>query len=244
MQMVGWLRRYWRHSVGLLLLGAVLYILIVPNFCGRPVTITRQMRPGEQWRYTLVQTFQLKDQSAQLELQITDTVKTVQPYGSAIVERTIAGDPEAIQALREHMRLFGELPERMRLRFTPEGEEIPMGNTAVLLTSVPYAYPHRAVRVGEQWEKLHTLGSMKTRYRCRFTGWERVEGAPCYKIVARAEPLPDSLPQIQGEVTVYLDTRRKWTRAIHGKLIMAAGSFQAHTTLELKGHPAEEGKTQ
>lgn len=244
MAMMGWLKRNWRLVVGLLLLGAVLYLIIVPNFCGRPVAITRQMRPGEQWRYTLVQTFQLKDQSAQLELRITDTVKTVQPDGSAIVERTLEGDPEAIRALREYMLPFGELRERMRLRFTPEGEEIPLENTAMLLTSVPYAYPHRAVCVGEQWEKLHTVGSMKTRYRCRLTGWERVEGAPCYKIVARAEPMPDSLPQIQGEITVYLDAKRKWTRAIHGKLLMSAGSLQAHTTLELKGHPAEEGKTQ
>lgn len=237
-----WLKNHWRGlAAGIAVLGLG-YALLTAHFYGRPLTLRRQMQPGEVWRYTLTQTFQLNEQTAQLQLAITDTVLSVQSDGSAIVERTLHGAPETLQILQEQMHLFGKLPQRMRLRFTPDGEEIPLQDTATLLTSVPYAFPHKAVAIGDEWERLQTFGTMRTRYRCRLVGEATVQGVPCWKIVAKAEPVANSLPQIQGEVTVYLDRKRQWTRAMHGTLMMSAGKFQGSMRLALNGSPTKQGK--
>ncbi|MER3401992.1 MAG: hypothetical protein C4337_01485 [Armatimonadota bacterium] len=236
-----WLKNHWRGLVAWVAVLGMGYALVTAHFCGRLVMLRRQMQPGEVWRYTLTQTLQLNEQTAQLQLAITDTVLSVQSDGSALVERTLHGDPEILQILQEQMHLFGKLPQRMRLRFTPDGEEIPLQDTATLLTSIPYAFPRKAVAIGDEWERLQTLGTMRTRYRCRLVGEATVQGVPCWKIVAKAEPFAHSLPQIHGEVTIYLDHKRQWTRAMHGTLMMSAGNFQGSMYLVLNGSPTTQG---
>lgn len=239
-----WLKTRWHLLVVLLLGIGFAYGILTVHLCGRPTSLQRKMRVGDQWRYTLTQTFQLNDQSAQIQLSLMDTVVAVKPDGSAIVERVLQGDSETIKTLQEQMSVFGKLPERMRLRFTPDGEEIPLENTASFLTSVPYAFPPKAVRRGDEWEKLQTIGSMQTRYRCRFSGLKQIDGVACWEITAQAEPLPDSLPQIRGETKVYLDVKQRWTRAMHGTLTMSAGNLQGKLTLDLKGQPVAQGEQQ
>lgn len=243
-KMIAWLKTWWYLLVALLVAMGFSYGILTVHLCGRPIHLQRKMRTGDQWRYTLTQTFQLNDQSAQIQLALIDTVVAVKPDGSATVERVLQGDPETIKTLQEQMSVFGKLPRRTRLRFTPDGEEIPLENTASLLTSVPYAFPPKAVRLGEQWEKLQTIGSMQTRYRCRFSGQKRIDGVACWEITAQAEPLPDSLPQIRGETKVYLDVKQHWTRAVHGTLTMSAGNLQGKLTLDLKGQPAAQEEQQ
>lgn len=207
--------------------------------CGQPHhSIVRTMRPQETWLYTLEETLQVKEEQAYLKVEILNKVSEVKPDGSAIVERELRGDAETIRALQESMGMFGTLATRSRLRFTPKGEEEPLDGSATLLVSVPYAYPDKPVKVGDRWERTHTSGSLKARYQCQLVGIEKFEGAPCYKVQAEAQPLPNSLPQIEGEVSIYIDTESGWVRHIQGILTMSAGGFEGKLTLKVVGRPA------
>ncbi len=206
--------------------------------CGEPrYEIARTMKVGDTWSYTLEETLHIRDESVSLQVELINRVVEVKHDGSAIVEREIEGDPETLKTLQEEMTLFGTLPTRSRLRFTPRGEEEPLDNSATLLVSVPYAYPDKPVKVGERWEHTHTSGSMKAHYQCRFVGIENLNGTPCYKIRATATPIPQSLPQLEGEVTIFIDTKSGWIRQIEGILVMSAGEFRGDLKLKVVGRP-------
>jgi hypothetical protein len=60
------------------------------------------------------------------------------------------------------------------------------------------------VRVGAQWGRVQRVGSLEVKYLCQLEGIETLDGAQCYRIRVQVEPLPDSLPKMQGEMTVYV----------------------------------------
>ncbi len=206
--------------------------------CGEPrYEIVRTMKVGDTWSYTLEETLHIRDESVSLQVELINRVIEVKPDGSAIIEREMRGDPETLKALQESMGMFGTLPTRSRLRFTPKGAEEPLDDSATLMVSVPYAYPDKPVKVGERWEHTHTSGSMKAHYQCQLVGIEQLNGVPCYKIQAKANPVRGSLPQLEGEVTVYIDTLSGWVRQIEGILIMSAGEFRGDLKLKVMGRP-------
>ncbi len=208
-------------------------------------TIERRFQQGERWRYTIVQTVDLPPRQATVELTITDTVLEVHSDGTATVERIVHGSPDQLKTLRESLAPLVVLEPKTRWKVSPRGKETLLQGEGALLTSVPYAYPDRPVQPGAQWGILDGIGSLQTRYMSRFEGVIELEGVPCYKIRTQAEPLPDSLPAMTGEIVVHLDRRTGWTRHIEGTLKMQAGELSGTVYLKMHGLPepsASEGK--
>ncbi|MFN7017938.1 MAG: hypothetical protein ACK4RG_01530 [Fimbriimonadales bacterium] len=207
--------------------------------CGEPeYTIQRNLTQGEHWRYTLHLQGELQGQTDTLKLEYVDTVQSVASDGSALVERTIQATPEELKRLQASIGPFGVLKPKTRWKLFPDGREIPLDKDAFLLGAFTYAYPDRPVRVGAQWGRIDGVGSLQVKYLCRFKGIETLEGVRCYQIDAQVEPMPDSLPQMSGNITVYVDAERGWVRQIQGKLKMQAGELEGAFQLHLRGAPA------
>ncbi len=208
-------------------------------------TIIRQMHAGEQWQYHLVQSLQLGNQTATLDLRYTETVQKVNPDGSAIVERVLIADPQTLRDLQESAAPLGAIPVRTRWRISPQGEETPLINNAAVLTlgsSSKRLMPPKAVRIGEQWERESQIGSLKIRARCQLKRIVPIDGVPCYEITATLESPPDSLPRVQGHLTCYLDRRTGWTRKEQGTIVMTSGTVQFSSQVSLKGRRIRAGQ--
>ncbi|MCS6920239.1 MAG: hypothetical protein NZM28_10740 [Fimbriimonadales bacterium] len=209
--------------------------------CGEPeYTIQRTLRTGERWRYTLELKGELQGNTETLQLTYIDTVQSPQPDGSAIVERAFHTSEAQLKQLQADAAPFGELKPTTRWQFFPDGREKPLDENAFVIGAFAYAYPDRPVRVGAQWGRTDGIGSMQVKYICRLEGVETLDGVRCYKIHTQIEPLPDSLPQMQGEMTVYVDAERGWVRRIRGTLNMQAGKLAGAFQLSLRGAPEGE----
>lgn len=211
------------------------------NSCGEPAhTIRRTFRVGERWRYTLTLYATLRDETDMLELAYTDTVQSVAPDGSATAERTLEADPEVLKRLEAFTAPLGTLKRKSRWKLFPDGRETPLEQGGFFIGAFTYAYPDRPVRQGAQWGRVDGIGSLEVKYLCRFEGTETADGTPCYKIHTAVEPMPDSLPQMQGEMTVYVDQARGWVRQIQGTLNMQASALTAKFQLQVRGAPVGE----
>ncbi|MCS7300279.1 MAG: hypothetical protein NZ556_01810 [Fimbriimonadales bacterium] len=209
--------------------------------CGEPThTIRRTLAAGDQWRYTLELTGDLRGNTETLKLEYTDTVQRVAPDGSAIAERVLQASPEQIQALQARVGPFGVVKPKSRWKLLPDGRETPLEPEGFFIGAFTYAYPDRPVRTGAQWGRTDGFGSLQVKYLCRFEGLETLNGIRCYKIHTDIEPMPDSLPRMQGEMTVYVDAERGWVRQIRGTLKMQAGALEGSFQLHLRGAPAGE----
>lgn len=236
---------WWRVVAGVLLLvllsggGWLVYGRLFGTY-----TITRQLKVGEQWRYQLIQSFQMGQQATALNLYYTETVKKVNPDGSAVVERVLQGDPQTLHALRQGAGPLGEIPMRTLWQVHPDGRETPLSDKKARLSlgsAVARILPSHPVRIGEQWEHESRIGSIRTRFLCRLEGIAEVDGAPCYKIAAQLESLPDSLPQVHGALTSYIDRRTGWARKEEGTITMTAGSLQMSSQITIHGQRVREG---
>jgi hypothetical protein len=224
------------RSIGMLWL--VLWLLAG---CGEPEhTIRRTLRTGDQWRYTLTLQGELRGQTDTLELRYTDRVVSVEPDGSAIAERALQMAPDALERLQASAAPFGELKPKTRWKLFPDGRETPLDKAGFFIGAFAYAYPDRAVRIGAQWGRVERVGSLELKYLCQLEGVETLDGAACYRIRVQVEPMPDSLPQMQGEMTVYVDAQSGWTRLIQGTLNMRAGAVEGDFQLTLRGEPVGE----
>lgn len=209
--------------------------------CGEPeYIIRRSLHAGEQWRYTLELQGELDGKTDTLTLTYTDTVQSVQPDGGAIVERALQTPEAQLKQLQASAAPFGKIKPKTRWQFFPDGREKPLDENAFVIGAFTYAYPDRPVRIGAQWGRTDGIGSLQVKYICRMEGVERLEGVRCYKIHTQIEPMPDSLPQMQGEMTVYVDAERGWVRQIRGTLKMRAGELMGAFQLRLQGAPAGE----
>ena len=209
--------------------------------CGAPEhTIRRTLRAGDQWRYALTLQGRLRGQTDVLELRYIDRVLSVESDGSAIAERTLQMEPDALQRLQASAAPFGELKPKTRWRLYPDGRETPLDEGVFVIGAFAYAYPDRPVRVGAQWGRVQRVGSLEVKYLCQLEGIETLDGAECYRIRVQVEPLPDSLPKMQGEMTVYVDAQSGWTRLIQGTLNMRAGAVEGDFQLTLRGEPVGE----
>lgn len=209
--------------------------------CGEPeYTIRRTLRAGDQWRYTLQLQGEMRGQTETLTLEYLDKVQTVESDGSAIAVRTLQATPEQLQSLQLSVGPFGQLKRETRWRLFPDGREIPLDKDAFLVGAFTYAYPDRPIRLGAQWGRTDGVGSLQSKYLCRFEGVETLEGVRCYKIHTQVEPMPDSLPQMTGEMTVFVDAERGWVRQIRGTIKMRAGEVEGFFQLRLQGMPAGE----
>ncbi|GIV10567.1 MAG: hypothetical protein KatS3mg020_0058 [Fimbriimonadales bacterium] len=225
----------WRTGTALWLVAGMLYACSKPEY-----TIQRSLRTGEQWRYTLGLQVELDSKTDLLELTYTDTVQTVQPDGSAIVNRTLQMPKAQLQQLQSVAAPFGELKPTTRWQFFPNGREKPLDKDAFVIGAFTYIYPDRPVPIGAQWGRTDGVGSLQVKYICRLEGIERVDNVRCYKIHTQIEPMPDSLPQMWGEMTVHVDSERGWVRQIRGTLNMQAGELTGTFQLRLRGAPAGE----
>jgi len=206
--------------------------------CGEPEhTIRRTLRAGDQWRYTLTLQGDLRGQTDTLELRYTDRVLSVEADGSAVAERTLQMEPDALQRLQASATPFGKLEPKTRLRLHPDGRETPLDEAGFLIGAFAYAYPDRPVRIGAQWGRMERVGSLEVKYLCQLEGVETLDGAKCYRIRVQVEPMPDSLPQMQGEMTIHVDAQSGWTRQIEGTLNMRAGAVEGNFVLTLRGEP-------
>ena len=209
--------------------------------CGEPEhTIRRTLRAGDQWRYTLTLQGDLRGQTDTLEMRYTDRVRSVESDGSAIAERTLQMPPDALQRLQASAAPFGEVKPKTRWKLFPDGRETPLDEGVFVIGAFGYAYPDRPVRFGAQWGRMERVGSLELKYLCQLEGIETLEGVSCYRIRVQVEPLPDSLPQIQGEMTVHVDAQSGWTRQIRGTLKMRAGEVEGDFALTLRGEPVGE----
>ena len=209
--------------------------------CGEPEhTIRRTLRTGDKWRYTLTLQGELRGQTDALELRYIDRVLSVESDGSAIVERTLQMEPDALQRLQASAAPFGELKPKTRWRLYPDGRETPLDKAGFFIGAFAYAYPDRPVRIGAQWGRMERVGSLELKYLCQLEGVEALDGAECYRIRVQVEPMPDSLPQMQGEMTVHVDAQSGWTRQIRGTLKMRAGEVEGDFALTLRGEPVGE----
>lgn len=225
----------WRVWMLLWLVAGLLYA------CGEPeYTIQRSLRTGERWRYTLELKGELEGKTDTLELTYTDTVQSVQPDGSAIVERTLLTPEAQLKQLQASAAPFGELKLKTRWQFFPDGREKPLDENTFVIGAFTHAYPDRPVRIGAQWGRTDGIGSLQVKYICRLEGVEILEGVRCYKIHTQIEPMPDSLPQMQGEMTVYVDAEHGWVHQIRGTLNMQAGELAGAFQLLLRGAPLGE----
>ncbi|MCS6922942.1 MAG: hypothetical protein NZM10_01040 [Fimbriimonadales bacterium] len=226
----------WARRVGVCLIAAGLLAA-----CGGPAyTIRRELRAGDQWRYTLTLEGALRGQTDRLQLEYSDTVRSVEPDGSAIAERTLHASPQQLEILQASAGPFGEIKRTSRWRLFPDGRETPLEPEGFFIGAFTYAYPDRPVRLGAQWGRTDGIGSLQVKYLCRFEGVETLEGVRCYKIHTQIEPMPDSLPQMQGEMTVHVDAARGWVRQIRGTLHMQAGAVKGEFQLHLRGAPVGE----
>ena len=224
------------RSIGMLWL--VLWLLAG---CGEPEhTIRRTLRAGDQWRCTLTLQGKLRGQTDALELRYTDRVLSVESDGSATAERTLQMEPDALQRLQASAAPFGELKPKTRWRLYPDGRETPLDKAGFFIGAFAYAYPDRPVRIGAQWGRVERVGSLEVKYLCQLEGVETLDGVECYRIRVQVEPMPDSLPQMQGEMTVYVDAQSGWTRLIQGTLNMRAGAVEGDFQLTLRGEPVGE----
>ena len=203
-------------------------------------TIRRALREGDGWRYTLTLQGILREQTDTLELRYTDRVVRVEPDGSALVERTLDLEPDALQRLQASAAPFGELKPKSRWRVYPDGRETPLDEAGFFIGAFAYAYPDRPVPIGAQWGRVARVGSLEVKYLCQLEGIEPLAGVSCYRIRVEVEPMPDSLPQMEGEMTVHVDALSGWTRQIRGTLSMRAGALQGDFTLTVRGEPAGE----
>lgn len=219
------------------LLGWLAATLLVA--CGEPeYTIKRILKQGDQWRYTLQLQGELQGQTEALQLEYVDTVQSVADDGSALAERAIQATPEQLKHLQASVGPFGAVKPKTRWKLFPDGRETPLDKDAFVIGAVAYAYPDRPVRIGAQWGRTDGVGSLQVKYLCRLEGVETLDGVRCYKIHAQVEPMPDSLPQMSGEMTVYVDAERGWVRQIRGTLKMQAGELEGAFQLQLRGAPA------
>ncbi|MDW8051186.1 MAG: hypothetical protein RMJ83_01765 [Armatimonadota bacterium] len=208
--------------------------------CGEPTySIRRSLQTGERWRYTLTLRTTVREHADALQISYTDTVRSVAPDGSAIAERTLQADAETLRQLQAFVAPLGTLKRTTHWKLFPDGRETPLEPAGFFIGAFTYAYPDRPVRKGAQWGRLDGFGSLSVKYLCRFEGIEAVEGVPCYKIHAQVESMPDSLPQMHGEMTVYVDQARGWTRHIKGTLSMQAGTLRGKFELDLRGAPLQ-----
>ncbi|MDW8107410.1 MAG: hypothetical protein RMK45_08020 [Armatimonadota bacterium] len=208
--------------------------------CGEPTySIRRSLQVGERWHYTLTLQATLREHTDTLQLTYTDTVQRVAPDGSAIAERTLQADAKTLKQLQAFVAPLGTLKRTTRWKLLPDGRETPLEPAGFFIGAFTYAYPDRPVRKGAQWGRLDGFGSLSVKYLCRFEGVETVEGVPCYKIHTQVEPMPDSLPQMRGEMIVYVDQARGWTRRIEGTLNMQAGTLKGKFELDLRGAPLQ-----
>ena len=123
--------------------------------CGEPEhTIRRTLRTGDKWRYTLTLQGELRGQTDALELRYIDRVLSVELDGSAIVERTLQMEPDALQRLQASAAPFGELKPKTRWRLHPDGRETPLNEGVFVIGAFAYAYPDRPVRIGAQWGQI------------------------------------------------------------------------------------------
>jgi hypothetical protein len=209
--------------------------------CSEPEhTIRRTLRAGDQWRYTLTLQGDLRGQTDALELRYIDRVLSVESDGSATAERALHMAPDALERLQASAAPFGELKPKTRWRLHPDGRETPLDEAGFFIGAFAYAYPDRAVRIGAQWGRMERVGSLEVKYLCQLEGVEALDGAKCYRIRVQVEPMPDSLPQMRGEMTVYVDAQSGWTRQIRGTLNMRAGAVEGDFALTLRGEPVGE----
>jgi hypothetical protein len=202
--------------------------------------ITRSMHPGEQWTYTITQTIHLSDQHATLSYQVIDTVKQVEPDGSALVERVLKADDTTLNILQRSVAPLGAVATKSVWRCTPNGIETPIQppNASLFLSTASRdVYPAQPVRQGQEWSTESTTGSLKTRMTHRFEGVHEQDGVPCYKIDSRIESLPGSLPQADGRLTTYIDRERGWIRRIEGQMEFRAGNFNPKIEFRAVGVP-------
>lgn len=209
--------------------------------CGKPeYTIQRTLRAGAQWRYTLELQGEFQGRTDTLRLTYTDTVLSVQPDGSAMVERALLMPDSELRQLRAIAAPLGALNPKTRWRFFPNGKEQSLEPNAFAIGSLGYIYPDRPVRVGAQWGRLDNTGSLQVKYICQLEGIETLDGVRCYKIHTQIEPMPDSLPQTRGEMTLYVDAEHGWVRYSRGTLNMQAGELAGTFELQLRGAPVGE----
>ena len=209
--------------------------------CGEPEhTIRRTLRTGDKWRYTLTLQGELRGQTDALELRYIDRVLSVELDGSATAERTLQMEPDALQRLQASAAPFGELKPKTRWRLYPDGRETPLDKAGFFIGAFAYAYPDRPVRIGAQWGRVERVGSLEVKYLCQLEGVETLDGAECYRIRVQVEPMPDSLPEMRGEMTVHVDAQSGWTRQIRGTLKMRAGEVEGDFALTLRGEPVGE----
>lgn len=209
--------------------------------CGEPeYPIRRTLRLGNQWRYALQLQGELQGKTETLTLEYVDAVQAIEPDGSAIAERTLQVSPAQIKSLQASIGPFGTLKPRTRWKLFPDGREIPLDKDAFLVGAFTYAYPDRPVRVGAQWGRTDGVGSLQSKYLCRFEGVETLDGVRCYKIHTQVEPMPDSLPQMTGEMTIFVDAEHGWVRQIQGTIKMQAGELEGAFQLRLHGKPIGE----
>lgn len=203
-------------------------------------TIRRTLLEGIGWRYLLTLQGTLREQTDALELRYTDRVLAVEPDGSAIVERTLELERDALQRLQASAAPFGELKPKSRWRMYPDGRETPLDEAGFFIGAFAYAYPDRPVPIGARWGRVERVGSLEVKYLCQLEGIELLAGVSCYRIRVEVEPMPESLPQMKGEMTVHVDAQSGWTRQIRGTLNMRAGSLEGDFTLTLRGEPVGE----
>ena len=202
--------------------------------------IRRALHAGDEWQYTLTLQGALREQTDALELRYTDRVLSVETDGSAIAERTLQMPPDALQRLQVSAAPFGELKPKTRWKLFPDGRETPLDEGVFVIGAFAYAYPDRPVRIGAQWGRVERVGSLELKYLCQLEGIETLESVSCYRIRVQVEPMPDSLPQMQGEMTVHVDAQSGWTRQIRGTLNMRAGAVEGDFVLTLRGEPVGE----
>jgi YD repeat-containing protein len=203
-------------------------------------TIRRTLRAGDQWQYTLTLQGALREQTDTLELRYTDRVLSIEADGSAIAERTLQMPPDALQRLQASAAPFGALKPKTRWKLFPDGRETPLDEGVFVIGAFAYAYPDRPVRIGAQWGRMARVGSLEVKYLCQLEAIETLAGVSCYRIRVQVEPMPDSLPQMQGEMTVHVDAHSGWTRQIRGTLNMRAGGVEGNFALTLRGKPVGE----
>ena len=239
-----------RHPVASAIAGILLLALLgiggwwVYGRLFRTYAITRRFHAGEQWRYQVTQSLQFGQQSITLNLFYTETVKEANSDGTALVERVLHGDAQTLHALQQSAAPLGEIPKRTVWRVHPDGRETPLSREQAHLSlgsAGARLYPLHPVRIGEQWERESEMGSIRSRFLCRLEGIIELEGNPCYKIVARLESLPGSLPQVRGTLTSYIDRQSGWVRQEEGTITMTAGSLQMSSQIRIHGQPVHEG---
>jgi|YNPMSStandDraft_2_1061718.scaffolds.fasta_scaffold08887_4 hypothetical protein len=209
--------------------------------CGEPeYTIRRALRVGDQWRYTLTLQGELRGQTDTLELRYSDRVQSVESDGSATVERTLQMAPDTLRRLQASAAPFGALKPKTHWKLFPDGRESPLDEEGFFIGTFAYAYPDRPVRLGARWGRVERVGSLEVKYLCQLEGIETLEGVSCYRIRVQVEPMPESLPQMQGEMTVHVDAQSGWTRKIRGILNMRAGAVGGSFVLTLHGEPVGE----